>query len=78
MWGTLQTLRSSKVDLFLHQQAIDTSTAAGNMLFQILGVFAEFERAMTAAERAARYRARKAAGKPSIVRRARDRRRNCG
>jgi DNA invertase Pin-like site-specific DNA recombinase len=46
MWGTLQTLRSSKVDLFLHQQAIDTSTAAGNMLFQILGVFAEFERAM--------------------------------
>jgi DNA invertase Pin-like site-specific DNA recombinase len=44
--GTLETLRSSKVDLFLHQQAIDTSTAAGNMLFQMLGVFAEFERAM--------------------------------
>ena len=42
--NTLQTLKQSKVGLFLHQQGIDTSTAAGNAFFQMLGVFAEFER----------------------------------
>jgi hypothetical protein len=31
------------VDLYLHQQAVDTSTPAGRALFQMLGVFAEFE-----------------------------------
>jgi len=30
----------------LHQQAIDTTTASGRAMFQMLGVFAEFERAM--------------------------------
>lgn len=34
------------VDLYLHQQGLDTSTPSGRMLFQMLGVFAEFERAM--------------------------------
>jgi DNA invertase Pin-like site-specific DNA recombinase len=43
---TLQTLKQSKVGLFLHQQGIDTSTAAGKAFFQMLGVFAEFERAI--------------------------------
>lgn len=33
-------------DLYLHQQAIDTSTPSGKMLFQMLGVFAEFERSI--------------------------------
>jgi DNA invertase Pin-like site-specific DNA recombinase len=32
------------VDLFLHQQGLDTSTTAGKAMFQTLGVFAEFER----------------------------------
>jgi DNA invertase Pin-like site-specific DNA recombinase len=32
------------VDLFLHQQGLDTSTTAGKAMFQMLGVFAEFER----------------------------------
>ena len=32
--------------LFLHQPGIDTSTAAGNAFFQMLGMFAEFERAI--------------------------------
>jgi DNA invertase Pin-like site-specific DNA recombinase len=32
--------------LVLHQQAIDTTTAAGRMFFQVTGAFAEFERAM--------------------------------
>jgi DNA invertase Pin-like site-specific DNA recombinase len=44
--NTLQTLKQSKVGLFLHQQGIDMSTAAGNAFFQMLGVFAEFERAI--------------------------------
>ena len=32
--------------LFLHQQGIDTTTPAGKAMFQMMGVFAEFERAM--------------------------------
>lgn len=42
----LDELHSKKVDLFLHKQGIDTATPAGKMLFQMLGVFSEFERAM--------------------------------
>jgi len=34
------------VDLYLHQQAVDTTTPAGKALFQMMGVFSEFERAM--------------------------------
>jgi DNA invertase Pin-like site-specific DNA recombinase len=40
----LQALRDKGVDLFLHQQGLDTSTTAGRAMFQMLGVFAEFER----------------------------------
>ena len=39
-------LQASRVGLYLHQQAIDTSTPAGTALFQMCGVFAQFERAM--------------------------------
>lgn len=42
----LQELQAAGVDLFLHKQALDTSTPAGRALFQMCGVFAEFERAM--------------------------------
>jgi DNA invertase Pin-like site-specific DNA recombinase len=42
--GILQGLHDKGVDLFLHQQGIDTSTTAGRAMFQMLGVFAEFER----------------------------------
>ena len=41
-----ETLRSLGCDLFLEQQALDTSTPAGRALLQMSGVFAEFERAM--------------------------------
>ena len=44
--GFLSDIQSKGCDLYLHQQAIDTSTASGRMLFQMLGVFAEFERAI--------------------------------
>jgi DNA invertase Pin-like site-specific DNA recombinase len=40
----LQGLHDKGVDLFLHQQGLDTSTTAGQAMFQMLGVFAEFER----------------------------------
>jgi DNA invertase Pin-like site-specific DNA recombinase len=43
---TLRTLEQSRVDLFLHQQAIDTTTPAGRMFFHVTGAFAEFEREM--------------------------------
>jgi len=42
----LQELRAKSVDLYLHQQGIDTTTAAGKAMFQMCGVFAEFERTM--------------------------------
>jgi DNA invertase Pin-like site-specific DNA recombinase len=42
----LKELHAKGVDLFLHQQGLDTSTPSGRAMFQMLGVFAEFERAM--------------------------------
>jgi DNA invertase Pin-like site-specific DNA recombinase len=42
--GILQGLHDTGVDLFLHQQGLDTSTTTGKAMFQMLGVFAEFER----------------------------------
>jgi DNA invertase Pin-like site-specific DNA recombinase len=42
----LRELHSKGVDLFLHQQGLDTSTPSGRAMFQMMGVFAEFERAM--------------------------------
>jgi DNA invertase Pin-like site-specific DNA recombinase len=44
--GFLGELHALRVDLFLHQQGLDTSTPAGKAMFQMMGVFAEFERAM--------------------------------
>ena len=43
---TLRLLEGANVDLFLHQQAIDTTTPAGRMFFHVTGAFAEFERDM--------------------------------
>lgn len=42
----LKDLHAKSVDLFLHQQGLDTSTSSGKAMFQMLGVFAEFERAV--------------------------------
>jgi DNA invertase Pin-like site-specific DNA recombinase len=44
--GFLGEVHGAGVNLYLHQQAVDTTTPAGRALFQMLGVFAEFERAM--------------------------------
>ena len=42
----LSDIHSKGVDLYLHQQGIDTTTPSGKMMFQMCGVFAEFERSM--------------------------------
>ena len=42
----LTELHAKKVDLYLHQKGLDTSTPSGRAMFQMMGVFAEFERAM--------------------------------
>jgi DNA invertase Pin-like site-specific DNA recombinase len=44
--GFLSELHALGIDLFLHQQGLDTTTPAGKAMFQMMGVFAEFERAM--------------------------------
>ena len=40
----LGEIHSKGCDLYLHQQGLDTSTPAGRAMFQMMGVFAEFER----------------------------------
>ncbi|QIG47927.1 recombinase family protein [Nordella sp. HKS 07] len=42
----LADIAVARVDLYLQQQGLDTTTPAGRALFQMCGVFAEFERAM--------------------------------
>ena len=42
----LGDIQQKGVDLYLHQQNIDTSTPSGKAMFQMVGVFAEFERSM--------------------------------
>ena len=44
--GTIQALEACGVDLYLDQQAIDTTTPTGRLMFQVTGAFAEFERSM--------------------------------
>ena len=63
----LNELQARGVDLFLHQQALDTSTPSGRMLFQMLGVFAEFERAMIVARvKSGLQRTTKRLGRPPM------------
>jgi DNA invertase Pin-like site-specific DNA recombinase len=42
----LEEIRANGIDLYLHVQGLDTTTPAGRALFQMLGVFAEFERSI--------------------------------
>ena len=44
--GFLAELNAVGCDLYLERQAVDTTTPAGRALVQMLGVFAEFERAI--------------------------------
>lgn len=70
----LAEMQASGVGLYLHQQALDTTTPAGRALYGMLGVFAEFERSMIVArvrsgmERARTHgtRSGKAIGRPRL------------
>jgi DNA invertase Pin-like site-specific DNA recombinase len=42
----LDDINSVGCDLYIHQSGIDSSTPSGKMMFQMCGVFAEFERGM--------------------------------
>jgi DNA invertase Pin-like site-specific DNA recombinase len=42
----LETIKGTGVALYIRTQALDTTTPAGRTMFQMLGVFAEFEREM--------------------------------
>lgn len=72
--GLLQELHATGVDLYLHQQGVNTTTPAGRALFGMMGVFAEFERGMIQERvRAGMARAKskgtksgKAIGRPSV------------
>jgi DNA invertase Pin-like site-specific DNA recombinase len=61
--GFLSELHALGIDLFLHQQGLDTTTPAGKAMFQMMGVFAEFERSMIRERVNAGLRRAKAAGK---------------
>ena len=59
----LSEIHSKGIDLYLHQQGIDTTTPAGKAMFQMLGVFSEFERSMIKERVRARLDRAKAKGK---------------
>ena len=44
--GFLEEVHALNIDLYLYVQGLDTTTPAGKAMFQMLGVFAEFERSM--------------------------------
>jgi Resolvase, N terminal domain len=56
-------LHALHVDLFLRQQGLDTQSPSGKAMFQMMGVFAEFERAMIAERVRAGLRRAKDEGK---------------
>jgi DNA invertase Pin-like site-specific DNA recombinase len=70
----LSEIHALRVDLYLHQQGLDTTTPAGKALFHLMGVFAEFERSIIAERvRAGMARAKakgtrsgRAIGRPTI------------
>ena len=59
----LGELHATGTDLFLKAQGLDTSTPAGKAMFQMMGVFAEFERSMIQEQVRAGLRRAKSEGK---------------
>jgi DNA invertase Pin-like site-specific DNA recombinase len=43
---TMQELKGAKVNMFIQKSGIDTTTPGGKAMYQMLGVFGEFERDM--------------------------------
>ena len=73
---TLSELHAAGCDLYLHQQALDTTTPSGKAMFGMSSVFAEFERSMIVARvNAGLDRARSKGivlGRPTLSRKVRD------
>jgi DNA invertase Pin-like site-specific DNA recombinase len=71
----LEHLRETGVELFLHQQGLDTTTSSGRAMFGMLSVFAEFERSIIrervlsgmARAKAKGTKSGKAIGRPAIA-----------
>src|SRR5262245_7369614 len=61
--GFLSELHAVKIDLYLHQQGIDTTTPGGKAMFQMMGIFAEFERSIIQERVRAGLRRAKSEGK---------------
>lgn len=61
--STLGELQACSVDLYLHHQALDTTTPSGKAMFQMCGVFAEFERSMVSERVKAGLQRAKSSGK---------------
>lgn len=59
----LDEIHGKRVDLYLYQQGVDTTTPGGKALFQMCGVFAEFERSMIQERVHAGLKRARAAGK---------------
>lgn len=65
--GFLNEINAKGVDLYLHQQALDTSTPSGRAMFGMLSVFADFEREMIRSRiMAGLARSNKKAGRPAL------------
>jgi DNA invertase Pin-like site-specific DNA recombinase len=68
--GFLGEINGRGIGLYLHRQGLDSTSPAGRAMFQMLGIFAEFERAMIVDRiRSGLTRARaegKRLGRPSI------------
>lgn len=65
--GFLTEINAKGVDLYLHQQALDTSTPSGRAMFGMLSVFADFERELIISRiRAGLSRSAKRSGRPPL------------
>lgn len=65
--GFLTEINAKGVDLYLHQQALDTSTPSGRAMFGMLSVFADFEREMIRSRiMAGLARSDKKSGRPAL------------
>jgi DNA invertase Pin-like site-specific DNA recombinase len=42
----LKEIHALRIDLYLHQQGLDTTTPSGKAMFQMMGVFADLERSL--------------------------------
>jgi DNA invertase Pin-like site-specific DNA recombinase len=59
----IQHLEACGIDLFIDQQAIDTTTPMGKLVFQVTGAFAEFERSYDSPASQSRPQARRRPGR---------------